>query len=183
MSTQTLTLAQLRDDITALASAHPGCYPTNVIEVIHQCGEITVESENEEDALREELKNAEEATADAEKEAKAATERADKAEEEAQALREEMAALRDGEETVNTYRERTLAAEKQTESFRLYMVQAKRQVEDMERELKALRARKGVSAGVFKNIQKIRTLLATVARSAISKQHADEAAAILREIS
>lgn len=125
--TQTLTLAQLREDLERLASAHPGSYPTNVIEVIHQCGEITVHAENDEDALREELKNAEENAADAEKRAVVSDERADKAEGEAETLRGMLAMLNDPSdegETVLSYRDRTKAAEAQTDLCAAALLQA-----------------------------------------------------------
>lgn len=180
----TLTLAQLKEDIGALASAHPACFPTNVSEVSHICGEICVEVDTmEEDELREELKAAESALEEAEKEAKSAEERATTAEEEAQKLREEMELLHDGEETVSTYRERTLAAEKQTETFRQFMVQARQQVQEAHAETKALRARKGHAAGIYRNIQKIRSLLCDVAQRAGNTLHVATAAEILRDIS
>lgn len=55
----TLTLSQLREDLEALASAHPASYPTNVIALSVECGEVLAEfPTDEEDQLREELKNA-----------------------------------------------------------------------------------------------------------------------------
>lgn len=178
----TLTLGQLREDLERLASVHPASYPTNVIEATHECGEICVDAENDEDALREELKSAEDALEESGKEFKEANARADKAEEECQKLRAEMEQLHDGEETVATYRERTLVAEKRTAEYSQFMRDARYAMEQMEREMKALRSRKGVSAGVFKHVQKIRTFLATVYQESKHKAHSETAAALLKEI-
>lgn len=185
MNHPTLTLAQLREDIERLASAHPACYPTNVIDVTHQCGEICVDSENEEDALREELKAQEEATSDAEKEVQEWKDKAQVQESEIESLRVEMSEIRDTlnpDESIISYRERAQTAEKRTEEYCQFMCDARHQVEETERECKALRARKGVSAGVYKNIQKIRTFLSTVIHSSTHQPTADMAATILREI-
>lgn len=182
MTLPTLTLGQLREDLERLASVHPASYPTNVIEATHECGEICVDAENDEESLREELKSAEDALEESGREFKEANARADKAEEECQALRAEMEQLHDGEETVATYRERTIAAEKRIEEYCQHMRAANSRVYAIELELKALRARKGMAAGVYKNIQKIRTFLATVYQESKHKAHSETAAALLKEI-
>lgn len=186
MSTiQTLTYAQLREDINALPAYSPHL-PTNVISLSHVCGEIFAElDDSTEEDLREELCQTISSLEDANRQTTDAEARANQAEEECITLRNEMDLLSDPSEdgeTVLTYRDRTKAAEAQTEQFRQFMVQARQRVEEAEAETKALRTRKGIPAGVFKHLYTIADLLASVSRLAINQQHAQAAAELLGKI-
>lgn len=185
--TQSLTFGQLREDLERLASAHPGSYPTNVLGLSVQCGEVVAEYDlSEEDALREELKAVQEEADSANKEATAAEARTAVAEEEIVTLRAEMDALRDpspGGQTVLTYRERAKDAEEARDIAYRQMREMRKAMDEAQRETTTLRARKGVTAGVYKNIQKIRTFLSTIYQESKHKAHSETAATLLREIS
>lgn len=181
----TLTLGQLREDLKAL-DACTAYYPTNIISLAVVCGEVLAEFDtSEEDQLREELKIASAEVESANEEATAADERASTAEEKCEALLQEMDEIRDTlnpDESITSYRERAIAAEAGHAQMTQYMREMRRALEEAQAETKALRTRKGVPAGVFKQVHRIFTLLNYVSRSAIHKQHSEEAAAILKDI-
>lgn len=184
MSTPTLTFGQLKEDLAALP-AYSSHLPTNIIALTHVCGEVLAElDDSTEEDLKAELETAISSLEDANRQTTEAEARANKAKEENEKLLQEMAALRDPSdegESVRSYRERTLAAEAQVEEWRKHSVNARHAVEDAERETKALRARKGIPAGVFKQIHRITALLSTISRT-MGHNQAEEAAAILKEI-
>lgn len=185
LTAPTLTLGQLREDLKAL-DACTAYYPTNIISLAVVCGEVLAEFDtSEEDQLREELKIASAEVESANAEATAADERASTAEEKSEALLQEMDALKDPSangESVHSYRQRAIHAAEMQDQYLQRMREMRRALEEAQTETKALRTRKGVPAGVFKQVHRIFTLLNYVSRSAIHKQHAEEAAAILKDI-
>jgi len=177
----TLTFAQLKEDLAALPAYSPHL-PTNVIAFHMEAGQVLAEfDDSTEEDLRKELEEATSALEDAEKAKSEADDARDVVEKENATLLAEMHAIHEGEESIKTYRERTLQAEKQMEEWREYVRQARGQVEESERECKALRSRKGIPAGVFAQVHEIRQLLSTVARTMGHNQQA-QAAAILQKI-
>lgn len=182
--TQSLTLGQLREDLERLASAHPACYPTNVLGLSVECGEVVAEYDlSEEDQLRRELKAAQDEADSANKEATAAEARTAIAEEEITALRAEMDALRDPSpdgETVLTYRERAKGAEEARDIAYRQMREMRKAMDEAQRETTTLRARKGVTAGLFKNVHEVIQILYIIAEN--KGITGERAAAILSRI-
>lgn len=180
----TLSLAQLREDLESLPAYSPHL-PTNIIALRHECGEILAELDGStEEDLRKELEQANESLEEANQQTTEAEKRAVTAEEENLKILNEMHALKDPSadgESVTSYRNRALAAEAKTEQYCQFMRDARQHVEQAEAETKALRARKGITAGVFRNVHKITGLLSRIAHTMGHNQQ-DEAAALLKEI-
>lgn len=124
--------------------------------------------ESELETAREEIKALEEGVKDAEKAQAEAEEERDKLTEEIDTLRAEMDALRDPSEdgaTVLTYRERAERAEAETAKQREYVRNADQRVREMQRELTALRKRKGIEPGLMAHARDVWELLARLSRS------------------
>lgn len=119
----------------------------------------------------------------AEQEAAAET-RAAKAEEEADALREEMAAIRDGEKgySVADYREQAARAGKETQDWREHVSNARKAVDEMARELDAMRKRKGIEPGLMAHARDVSGFLNTVAHYGDKAQHDDRARDTLQRL-
>lgn len=177
----TLTFAQLQEDIASFPAYSPHL-PTNVISISHECGQIFAElDDSTEEDLKRDLELVQESLEEAERAKSEADDARDIAEKENESLLAEMQAIREGEESLATYRERALLAEAQVEEWKKRIVQARSAEQEAQQECKALRARKGVPAGVFKHIYDIQNLVGQVARSG-HKQLAEEAAILLKEI-
>lgn len=165
-----LLLFQLRDELNRLSSL-PGSVDTNVESLRlndwgllefeatpHRIATLLEDRETEAKALEAEVKTLEEQVNDAEK-------RADTAEERLEECLQTLDDLKDAESgvTVAEMMERMKIAEADTELSRERVRQWAAQDEQREREMKALRARKGVGPKVMANLGNITALVRQVA--------------------
>lgn len=144
-----MTLKDLRDALARIPSHVSEWTPTNIEEITwNASGEIIAEFDrSDEEQLREELKEANESRDLAIKESEEADSKREAAEAVVDLLRDEMAALKDPSEngeSVLTYRDRAMKAEAKTAEWVEHVKDARRAVEEMQKELTALRKRKGV---------------------------------------
>ena len=165
-----LLLFQLRDRLNDLSNLR-GSVDTNVESIrLNDWGQLELEATphhladlledraTEVKALEAEVKSLEEQVKDAEK-------RAEQAEEKAEKALQTLDNLKDADSgvTVHEMMTRTEAAEADMETSRQRVRQWAAQDEEREREMKALRARKGVGPKVIANLGNITALVRKVA--------------------
>lgn len=157
-----LNIKQLREDLSGIS----GNTPTNVIRVNEGCGKVTVELDfSREENLNQALEYSEEEIKRLEKDIIQLNKDNEILEESNAKLIDAMAAIKDGEESITTYRDRAIAAEAKEEEYSRIMRQNRLIFEEWQAELKALRARKGVAPGVARFSHDILMLLRDLAAS------------------
>lgn len=191
-------LKHVREDFAKFAG-ESGLLETNVLSILSDgCGNIIFETdisdlESDLEDAKQELKDSDKMFADTEAELQTAKDKIEELEAELTTIKDEMFLIKDPtpdstEHSIGSYRQRAIDAEIEMDKWKEFCHAANLRVEEMKKELVALRKRKGIEVGLLSCPHEVMNLLAQLsnvsdtAPASILQGYKSQAASVLKMI-